>query len=241
MSVEIVGGRRDGGCRVRAQVEAVVVEEDVLNVLVEGGLAAHVRCGCLGCGWGHRDSHGDTNVGLGRAAVTLRSEVKVGGTGGGDGLGAVEIDIADAVNVDRRGILTSPVEDDGLAQINRYRVCGDGGRRRSGRSRRGAEGAGINSACLLWQPVTAPSAAKVKAMARILLILLCLAIIRSLLPVVSISKKEHTPLSNSAENYYFQLQLGISAPGPVSARFWVPSASIDIIFMWLALPSAVLA
>ena len=31
-------------CGVGAEIVAVVVEEDVLNVLVEGGFAAHVRC-----------------------------------------------------------------------------------------------------------------------------------------------------------------------------------------------------
>ena len=61
--------------------------------------------------------------------------------------------------------------------------------------------------------------------------------------IVSISKNQvacEMVLAGN-ETTYFQLQLGISAPGPVNARFCVPSASMVMIFMWLALPSAVLA
>src|SRR5882757_2336338 len=106
----------------------------------------------------------------------------------------------------------------------------------------GSSALGSIPLAFLWQPVTMTSAARVVAKARLLLILLCLALIEYLLPIGSISKNQlPAKRSRREESAYFQLQLGMSAPGPVSARFCVPSASMVMTFMWLALPSAELA
>ena len=40
---------------------------------------------------------------------------------------------------------------------------------------------------------------------------------------------------------HFQLQFGMSAPEPVRARFWVPSASMVMMRWWLSAPSGELA
>src|SRR6185437_7989330 len=42
-------------------------------------------------------------------------------------------------------------------------------------------------------------------------------------------------------SYHRQLQLGMSEPEPVSARFWVPSASMVMMRVWSARPSEELA
>ena len=147
MRVEVGGGLRDGGLGVGAEVVAVVVEEDVLDVLVEDGVAAHVAVLVAGRGgrFGHAD--GDANVGFGGAAVALRGEVEVGRVGGRDGLGAVGVDLADAVDGDGGGVLRAPVEDDGLAEIDGGGIGGDGGGGRgAGRGRRGPEAVRIDAA-----------------------------------------------------------------------------------------------
>ena len=94
---------------------------------MEGGLAAHIRCIRCGCGGSNRNPDRDAHVGFSNAAVSLCDEMEVGGVGGRDGLGAVEIDIADAVNRDAAGVLAAPVEDDGLTLIDRDGIRGDGG------------------------------------------------------------------------------------------------------------------
>ena len=212
---------------------------------MEGGFAAHVRGDGRRRSGSDGDADGDANVGFGSAAVSLRSEMEVGGVGGRDGLGAVEVDIADAVDGDGAGVLAAPVEDDGLALIDRERVRGDGGGGSSGSSWgwAGPRALGSTPLAFLWQPVTAPSATRVAAMTRVLLILLCVALIGYLLPSLVFQKINvacETILAGKIQRY-FQLQFGMSAPGPVNARFCVPSASMVMIFMWLALPSAVLA
>src|SRR6202020_1856281 len=89
--IEIAGGLANGGGCVRAKFVAVVVEEDVLDVLVEGGFAAHVRVpGWRGRGDGDADC--DANTRFGRSTVAFCGEMEVGGVGGGDSLGAVEVD-----------------------------------------------------------------------------------------------------------------------------------------------------
>src|SRR5258705_8352484 len=101
---------------------------------------------------------------------------------------------------------------------------------------------GSTPLAFLWQPVTMASAARVVTRARVLLVVLCIALIKYLLPIGSISKNQlPAKRSRREESAYFQLQFGMSAPGPVNARFCVPSASMVMIFMWLAAPSAVLA
>ena len=53
--------------------------------------------------------------------------MEVGGVGGRDGLGAVEVDLADAVDGDDVAFWRAPVEDDGLAEVDGQRIGGDGG------------------------------------------------------------------------------------------------------------------
>ena len=96
----------------------------------------------------------------------------------------------------------------------------------------GPRALGFTPLDFLWQPVTTASAASVVAKARPLLILLKLALIKYLLPIGSISKNQlPAKRSRREEGAYFQLQFGMSAPGPVNARFWVPSASMVMILM----------
>src|SRR6185437_15250230 len=127
---EIAGGLRDGCLSIRAQVVAVVVEEDILDVLVEDLVAAHVAVFVAGNGGRFRDADGNANVGFGGSAVTLRGEVEVGRGRGRYGLGTVGVDRADAVDGDTVGILCAPVEDDGLADVDCRGIGSDGGRRR---------------------------------------------------------------------------------------------------------------
>ena len=64
------------------------------------------------------NADGDADVGFGGAAVALGDQVEVGGGGGRDGLGAVDVDLADAVDGDDGGVGGAPVEDDGLAEVD---------------------------------------------------------------------------------------------------------------------------
>src|SRR6266702_5255003 len=117
----------------------------------------------------------------------------------------------------------------------------------------GAAGAGPRALgsmplLFLWQPVTAPMRTRVAAKTEALRNLICVALIEYLLLCGSDSKKLNQRIKVDCESYpagkmrdYFQLQFGMSAPGPVSARRWVPSASMVQTFMWPGWPSAVLA
>ena len=113
---------------VGTQLVAVVVEEGVLNVLVEGRVGAHVafRMPVAAERWERRDADGDADVGLGGAAIALGGEMEVGGVRGRDGLGAVDVDLADAVDGDDGRVLGAPVEHDGLAEIDGQGIGGDG-------------------------------------------------------------------------------------------------------------------
>src|SRR5207302_4728406 len=122
---------------------------DVLNVLVEGGFATHIR-GRSRRGWGNGNPDGDANIGFGNAAVSLRNEMEVGGVRGRNGLRPVEVDVADTVDGDAAGVLAAPVEDDGLAEIDGDGIRGDGGGgSRSGRRWGWTKSAGIYAAGLL--------------------------------------------------------------------------------------------
>ena len=113
-------------CGVGTKIVAVVVEEDVLNVLVEGRVAAHVPVsGGYRGRWRDRDADGYADVGFGGAAIALRGEMEVGRVRGRNGLGAVCVHLADAVDGDDGGVLSAPVEDDGLAKVDRHRISGD--------------------------------------------------------------------------------------------------------------------
>ena len=51
---------------------------------------------------------------------------------GRDGLGAVDVDLADAVDGDDGGVLGAPVEHDGLAEVDREGIGGEAGGRSGG-------------------------------------------------------------------------------------------------------------
>ena len=63
-----------------------------------------------------RNVDGDANIRFDRAAVTLGGEVEVRGVGRRYSLGAVHVDLADAIDGDDIRILAAPVEDDGLTE-----------------------------------------------------------------------------------------------------------------------------
>src|SRR6185437_8201977 len=119
---EVAGGLRDGCLSIRAEVVAVVVEEDVLDVLVEDLFAAHIAVFVAGNGRRFGHANGDADVGFGGAALTLRGEVEVGRGRGRDGLRPVGVYLANAVDGDGIGVLRAPVEDDGLTLIDRERI-----------------------------------------------------------------------------------------------------------------------
>src|SRR5206468_5940195 len=112
---------------------------------MEGGFASHIRGGGRRRCGSDRHSDGDTNVGFGNAAVSLGDEMEVGGVGGRDGLGSVEVDVADAVDADGAGVLAAPVEHDGLAEIDRAGIGGDGGGGSSGGGWSWTESVGIDA------------------------------------------------------------------------------------------------
>src|SRR5580698_7647967 len=100
MSGKVGGCLGCGSGRVGAQIVAVVVEEDVLNVLVEGGISAHVIICGWWSSWSDRDTYGYADIGFGSAAVAFGGEMEVSGGRWGDGLGAVGAHVADAVDGD---------------------------------------------------------------------------------------------------------------------------------------------
>ena len=102
---------------------------------------------------------------------------------------------------------------------------------------------GFTPLAFLWQPVTAASVTKVATKTRDLRSWTCTALIIYLLPSLVFQKINLVceAILQGKASRHFQLQFGMSAPGPVKARLSVPSASMVMIFMWLALPSAVLA
>src|SRR5258707_10843041 len=112
---------------------------------MEGGFAAHIGGHSRRRGGSDRHAYGDTNIGFGGAAVSLREEMEVGGVRGRDGLGSVEVDIADAVDGDGAGILAAPVEDNGLALIDCGGVRSDGGSRSRGGGWSWTERVGIDA------------------------------------------------------------------------------------------------
>ena len=97
--IQIGGGGGDGGLVGGTDVVAVVVEEEILDCGVEGGVGAGVGCG-LRCRGDGGDADGYADVGFGGAAVTFGDEMEVGGAGRRDGLCAVDCDVADAVDGD---------------------------------------------------------------------------------------------------------------------------------------------
>ena len=129
MRGEVASGGDRGCLSVGAEVEAVVVEEDVPDVFLELGVGAHVaRFGRVVCGGGqHRYTDGDADVRFDHPAVTLGDEMEVGGIGGRDGLRAVDWNRADAVDDDAGGVGGAPVEDKGLADVDGERIGGEGG------------------------------------------------------------------------------------------------------------------
>ncbi len=209
---------------------------------MEGGFAAHIRGDCRRRGGSDRHSDGDANIGFGNASVSLRDEVEVGGVRGRDGLGSVEVDIADAVDADGAGVLAAPVEHDGLAEIDRGGIGGDGSGWDSGSGGGWTESVGIDSAGLLVAAGDRAERDEGSGHDQGLADSVLHCTHRLSPAIVSISKKSVAcEAVSQGRTAHFQLQFGMSAPGPVSARFCVPSASMVMIFMWPALPSAVLA
>ena len=97
---------------------------------------------------GAAGADGDADVGFGGASIAFGDEVEVGGVGGRDGLGAVDVDLADAIDGDDGGVGGAPVEDDGSAEVNGGGVGGEGGGGGCGWRRvvDGAQGVGIDAA-----------------------------------------------------------------------------------------------
>ena len=233
---------------------------------MEGFLGAHGSIlrgtGGFGGDFGRDgDADGDTDVGLGGAAVALGGQVKVGGGGRRDGLGAVDVDGANAVDGGGGGVGGAPVEDDGLAEVDGERIggegCGGRGRRRglggrsAGGSYRGSGFVAPGDGVIANASMTAARTDRVRREwvgkdCGVSSVSPALPRLQSSFMVLKIKVDAggvpcELPLGRGRGLGYFQLQLGMSAPGPVSGRFWVPSASMDQMRVWSARPSAELA